>query len=78
MKTQQDQASILRSSRSHRQVARERQAADASCLQPMLSLEEKALLAEKYAKKRVDSQKRGIAVMLRDIMAHKVGRSFET
>ena len=50
-----------------------RQAADASCTRPMLSLEEKALLTDKYAKKRVDSQKRGIAVMLRDIMGHKVG-----
>ena len=51
-----------------------RQAADASCTRPMLSREEKALLTDKYAKKRVDSQKRGIAVMLRDIMGHKVGQ----
>ena len=46
--------------------------ADASCAAPRLTLEEKAGIAEKHAKKQVDAQKRGVSVMLRDIMAHKV------
>jgi hypothetical protein len=41
-------------------------------MNPMLSLEDKAILAEKHAKKKSDAQKRGISILLRDIMAHKV------
>ena len=41
-------------------------------MHPMLSLEEKAMLAEKHAKKSADAQRRGISVILRDIMIHKV------
>lgn len=54
------------------QVAGVRDGADASCAAPKLTLEEKAALAEKHAKKLADAQKRGIAVILRDIMGHKV------
>ena len=54
------------------QVALVRGDADASCAAPRLTLEEKAGIADKHAKKQVDAQKRGVSVMLRDIMAHKV------
>lgn len=53
------------------QIAAVRDTADASCAAPRLSLEEKAAIAERHAKKQADAQKRGISVMLRDIMAHK-------
>ena len=49
-----------------------RDEADASCAAPRLTLEEKAAIAERHAKKQLESQKRGMAVMLRDIMANRV------
>ena len=54
------------------QIALVRDEADASCAAPRLTLEEKAAIAERHARKQAESQKRGMAVMLRDIMAHKV------
>ena len=39
---------------------------------PELTAPEKAMLAEKHAKKLAETLKRGISVMLRDIMQHKV------
>ena len=54
------------------QIALVRDEADASCAAPRLTLEEKAAIAERHAKKQAESQKRGMAVMLRDIMAHRV------
>ena len=53
------------------QIASVRDKADASCATPKLTLEEKAAVAEKHAKRQADAQKRGISVLLRDIMAHK-------
>ena len=40
-----------------------------------LTAPEKAMLAEKHAKKLAETLKRGISVMLRDIMQHKVDHS---
>lgn len=60
------------------QVALVRDEADASCAAPRLTLEEKAAIAERHAKKQAEAQKRGIAVMLRDIMGHKVSVSFRS
>lgn len=60
------------------QVALVRDEADASCAAPRLTLEEKAAIAERHAKKQAEAQKRGIAVMLRDIMGHKVSVSLSS
>ena len=57
------------------QVARVRTEADMSSAAPELTAPEKAMLAEKHAKKLAETLKRGMSVMLRDIMQHKVDYS---
>lgn len=58
------------------QVGRVRKEADLSSAAPELTDEEKALLAERHVKRLAEVQKRGISVLLRDIMGHKVQFQF--